>query len=193
MGLDLETGDSYLSNGHSSDPPDPSYSFVIDSLFVIWLTEKRQLPLLFVWIQVCHCSARQTFSWDRLPFLSDFAGSQAVSVDVWCVFSVNDAVSAGAATGCLLKLESHSHLPAAHWSAQNDCHENPVSDWRISDFYHCIGWTISGRQWKNAKKKATARILSQQQPEGGERKKCGICIESYAMQFLAGHKQICGA
>ena len=33
-------------------------------------------------------------------------------------------------------------------------------------------------------KKATARILSQQQPEGGERKKCGICIESYAMQYL---------
>ena len=32
MGLDLQTGDSYLSNGHSSDPPDPSYSFVIDSI-----------------------------------------------------------------------------------------------------------------------------------------------------------------
>ena len=34
-GLGLERVDFYLSNGHSSDPPDPSYSFVIDSLFVV--------------------------------------------------------------------------------------------------------------------------------------------------------------
>ena len=35
MGLDLQTVNFYLSNGHSNDPPDPSYSLVIDSLFVV--------------------------------------------------------------------------------------------------------------------------------------------------------------
>ena len=39
MGLGLETVHFYLSNGHSNDPPDPSYSLVIDSLFVVWLTD----------------------------------------------------------------------------------------------------------------------------------------------------------
>ena len=111
--------------------------------------------------------AARTFYGDRLTFLSDFAGSQAESVDVWCVFTVNDAVSAGSYGMPTEAGESFSH-PRRHWSAQNDSHEIPACDWRISDFYNCIGWTISGRQ---KCKKATARILSQQQPGGGERKK----------------------
>ena len=86
-------------------------------------------------------------------------------------------------TGCLLKLESHCEILNSHWSWQKDSHEILGSYWMDSDFYHIIGWTISGNA-KNAKKQQLEFNDNNNNKVMVVRKKLELCIPSYAMHFL---------
>ena len=91
-------------------------------------------------------------------------------------------------TGCLLKLESHCEILDYHWPSQNVSHDILVSYWMDSDFYHSIGWTISGNA-KNAKKQQLEFNDNNNNKEVMlVRKKSELCIPSYAMHFWDTNK-----
>ena len=54
----------------------------------------RQLPRLFVWLQTSHKLSEETVQSRSPTFSSVWAGSEADSDDVRCLFPLNDAVSA---------------------------------------------------------------------------------------------------
>ena len=67
-------------------------------------------------------------------------------------------------------------------------HDILVSYWMDSDFYHSIGWTISGNA-KNAKKQQLEFNDNNNNKEVMlVRKKSELCIPSYAMHFWDTNK-----